>query len=109
MGMTSGMQRQNELERIKLAQLHGDLDAIGIIQGRLLECPLKVHRTAKHLKRIAVLEGMGFTMAQTITFEGKKHLWNMVSRLTKRVDDVILKDGMLVREVIHLAAKGRKA
>lgn len=85
--MTSGMQRENELEKIRLAQLHGDLDAI-VLCTQMAVLPVGIAPWA-------------------ITFEGKKHLWNMISRLTKRVDDVILKDGMLVREVIHLAAKGR--
>ena len=83
-GLTRGGIIENEREKIKLAQLHGDLDAIGIIQER-------------------AVYSLSF-----VSFEGKKHLWNMLSRLTKRVDDVILKDGAMVREVIHLAAKGRK-
>lgn len=107
--MTSGMQRENELEKVKLAQLHGDLDAIAIIQDRL-SYPIKTHdtMTMKDRKRRAILQGFGYLFPEPITFEGKKHLWNMLSRLTKRVDEVILKDGAMVREVIHLAAKGRK-
>jgi hypothetical protein len=90
MSLTKGMQIENEIAKRKLAGVHGDLDAIRLIQVKL----------TLGLVRDGRIGG--------ITFEGKKHLWNMISRLTSRVESAILSDRDLLREVIHLAAKGRR-
>lgn len=91
MGMTQGMQIQNALELRRLAEVHGDLQAIAILQERVAYPFLGSNHVANF-----------------VTFEGKKKLWNAISRLTSRVNTVILTDSKLRHEIIHLAAKGMK-
>ncbi len=94
-GLTRGGIVENEKAKRRLAELHGDLDAMEMIQRRVVR-PLPVI-------------GHSFMEFYGVTFEGKKHLWNMLSRLTSRVEKAIISDRDLQREVIHLAAKGRRA
>jgi len=84
------MQAENQAELRKLAELHGDLDAIARIQASL-RCDLRTPANP-----------------YGITFEGKKHLWNALSRLTSRVESSIISNRELQRELIHLAAKARE-
>ena len=96
--MTRGAIAEQPVIARRLAELHGDLDAIAIIQD-VITLPMlgSVFRPG-----VVVSDP-----AWGLTFEAKKHLWNMLSRLTSRVETRIISDRDLLREVIHLSAKGR--